>query len=67
MADEFKPGDKVKRSGIYRVVHDDDHTEPHEVTVVHGKHFPPCNYCGSHPRFTPVRLAKHIELHEDFK
>jgi hypothetical protein len=32
MATEYKPGDKVERSGIYRVIHDDEHTKEHEVT-----------------------------------
>jgi len=33
MADTFKPGDKVDRSGIYRVVHDQHHAQEHEVTA----------------------------------
>nr|WP_244141816.1 hypothetical protein [Burkholderia gladioli] len=66
IGDIFKPGDKVEHSGIYQVVHDEDHTEPHDVTCVYGKKFPPCNGCGSHPRFKLVRAARHIETHEDF-
>jgi len=65
VAEEFKPGDKVPRSGIYRVTHD-SHSEPHEVTCVFGKVFPPCNTC-PHPRYVLVRFAKHIENHEFFK
>lgn len=65
--DEFKPGEKCKRSGIYRVAHDDEHTAEHEVTVVHGKPFPPCRDCGDHPRFTLVKGAQHIEHNEYFK
>jgi hypothetical protein len=67
MATEYKPGDKVERSGIYRVVHDDDHTQEHEVTCVFGKKFPPCNHCGNHPRFVLVRGAQHIDSNEWFK
>jgi hypothetical protein len=66
-AKEYKPGDKVEHSGVYRVVHDDEHTEEHEVTCVFGKHFPPCNHCGNHPRFIAVKLAQHIEHNEWFK
>lgn len=62
----YKPGDTVESSGIYRVTHDPAHREPHEVTVVFGKRFPPCGKC-QHPRFKAVRLAHHIEMHEDFK
>ena len=63
----FEPGDKVEASGIYRVVHDRNHTQPHEVTVVFGKKFPPCNHCGPHPRFTLVKSAQHIDSNENFK
>ncbi len=65
--DEFKPGDEVKRSGIYRVVHDTRHSEEHEVTCVFGKKFPPCNHCGHHIRFVLERGAIHIDHHEFFK
>ena len=67
MAEEFKPGDTVKSSGIYRVTHDRNHTATHEVTCVYGKRFPPCNGCGNHPRFTLVKAAQHIEQNEHFK
>jgi hypothetical protein len=62
----YKPGDTVEKSGIYRVTHDPAHAQEHEVTVIHGKRFPPCRDC-MHPRFKAVQLAKHIELHEHFK
>jgi hypothetical protein len=67
IGDQFKPGQEVPHSGIYRVVHDTNHAAEHEVTCVYGKHFPPCNHCGHHVRFVLVRAAKHIELHDDFK
>lgn len=66
MATEYKPGDEVPASGIYKVTHDKNHTE-HEVTVIMGKKFPPCNHCGNHPRFTLVRAAHHIQNNEHFK
>ncbi len=65
MSEEFKPGDKVPKSGIYKVTHD-SHSVPHEVTCIIGKTFPPCNSC-DHPRFVLVRAAHHIETHEHFK
>jgi hypothetical protein len=67
VGDEFKPGDKVAQSGIYTVVHDRDHHQEHEVTVVHGKHFPPCRGCDGGVRFVLARKAIHIENHEQFK
>lgn len=66
MATEYRPGDKVEQSGIYRVVHDQAHTQPHEVTCVYGKKFPPCHGC-KHPRFILVRAAQHIESNENFR
>lgn len=66
MAKAYKPGDRVERSGIYRVTHDRNHAEEHEVTCVFGKRFPPCNECGEHPRFLVVHLAQHIERNEHF-
>lgn len=67
VGDEFKPGETVKRSGIYLVVHDAYHTKQHEVTCVYGKVFPPCNHCGRHVRFVLDRAAQHIEQNENFK
>jgi hypothetical protein len=64
--DEFKPGEKCGRSGIYRAVHDCNHSQSHEVTSVYGKPFPPCNHCGHRVRFVLVRGALHIDSHEHF-
>lgn len=66
IGDVFKPGETVPHSGIYLVTHDPAHTEPHEVTCVYGKRFPPCRDC-DHPRFKLVRAAQHIESNEHFK
>jgi hypothetical protein len=67
IGDVFKPGDKVEASGIYRVLHDKQHTQEHDVTCVFGKQFPPCRDCGHHPRFTLRVRAIHIAHHELFK
>ena len=66
-AKNFKPGDKVPKSGIYKVTHDVEHAASHEVTCVFGEPFPPCNHCGKHPRFRLVRAAQHVETHDHFK
>ena len=63
----YKPGDIVPVSGIYKVIHDVVHKQEHEVTAVKDEHFPPCNHCGQHPRFTLVRAAHHIRNHENFR
>jgi hypothetical protein len=64
--EEFKPGQVCKQSGIYQVVHDPNHKEEHEVTVVNGKGFPPCRDCGGGVRFTLVHPARHLDSHEAF-
>jgi hypothetical protein len=64
---DYKPGEKVPASGIYRVTHDPNHAEAHDVTAVIGETFPPCNGCGHHPRFRVKHLAHHISTHEHFK
>jgi hypothetical protein len=67
MSEQYKPGQKVPWSGIYKVVHDRNHVQEHEVTCVKDEVFPPCNGCGPHPRFTLVRAAHHIFNHENFR
>jgi hypothetical protein len=67
MDEQYKPGDKVPKSGLYKVTHDSAHHDEHEVTAVLGEPFPPCNHCGHHPRFTLIRAAHHLSQHEHFK
>lgn len=68
MTTEFKPGQKVPKSGIYKVTHDNSHNGiEHEITAIEGKVFPPCHGCGQNPRFVLVREAHHIETHTYFK
>jgi len=67
LGDQFEPGETVPNSGIYRVVHDPNHYQEHEVTCVAGKPFPPCNHCGHHVRFVLERAARHISNHDNFK
>jgi hypothetical protein len=61
-----KPGDVVQMSGIYRVTHDNNHTQPHDVTCVAGKKFPRCRGC-EEPQFTLANPAQHVETHRLFK
>jgi hypothetical protein len=42
---EYKPGDVVPQSGVYRFVHDPGHMEPEEITAVKGELFPTCGHC----------------------
>lgn len=65
---EFKPGEKVPTSGIYDVVHDrldgEHHAEPHQVTAISGKVFPPCRGCHGGVRFRLHVAAEHIDTQD---
>ena len=65
--DEYKPGQEVPTSGIYRVSHNRSHALEHEVTCVKGEPFPSCKNCGEHPRFVLVHAAHHVANHELFR
>jgi hypothetical protein len=65
--DVFGAGKECKRSGIYRVLHDPNHADEHEVTCVFGQIFPRCKYCGDYVRFVLEHAAVHIDSHEHFK
>lgn len=64
---EYRTGDQVERAGVYRVTHGGNHAPEHEVTMLYGKRFPPCNRCGQEARFYPVRLAPLIDETELFE
>ena len=50
----FKPGDIVPTSGMYRVEHD-AHRLMHEATLVENSVFPQCRHCGTAVRFQLLR------------
>jgi hypothetical protein len=60
-------GEKVKKSGIYKARHKDEHVEDHEVTCMSGRTFPICLECGDSVRFALVRHAPNVDRHEQFK
>jgi len=60
MAKEFRPGEIVPHSGIYRIDHDPTHPlMPREVTVIKGRRFPTCPQCRG-ISFELVHAAKHV-------
>jgi len=62
----YKPGQWVPQSGIYNVVHDDQHHQTHQVTCVEHKRFPPCRQCRDGVRFELAKAAIHVEDHSSF-
>lgn len=60
VAQEYKSGQIVPESGIYRITHDPQHADmPHEVTVIKGRRFPTCRHCKG-IRFQLSHAAKHV-------
>ncbi|MBV9086948.1 MAG: hypothetical protein JOY79_05650 [Acidobacteriaceae bacterium] len=64
---QYRPGDTVRQSGIYDVVHDREHRPSHEVVMVSGDQFPPCETCRDLVRFKLVRAATYIFFDQDFE
>lgn len=65
--DLFRPGDTVRESGIYEVVHHAGHRTAHEVVMVAGDFFPTCDTCSDNVRFRLLRTAPYIFADEDFE
>jgi len=66
LGDVFKSVDRLQYSGIFQVIHDLAHHEPHEVTVLYGKRFPHCRSC-EYTLFMLVRGAENVDTHGNFK
>lgn len=75
VATEWKPGDAVMHSGVYRVRHGSSHPmfsgstfiEQHQAICLVGQTFPLCHRCGEEPRFTLADFGEPIEENEHFK
>jgi hypothetical protein len=53
---EFKPGDTVPQSGIYRVDHE-SHRVMHEAKLSASSRFPRCRHCKDGVRFHLLQVA----------
>ena len=60
-----KPGRIVQVSGIYRVDHDKNHLQPHQVTCLRDETFLPCRGCGTGITYSLVTPALHLSEHTD--
>jgi len=63
----FNAGQPVIETGIYEVLHDRSHRSAHEVVMLRGDAFPPCDSCADSVRFRLVRTAPYIFQDEDFE
>ena len=62
-----RPGDVVRETGIYEVVHDGAHRQAHDAVMLSGDVFPPCETCAEAVRFRLVRTAPYIFRDQDFE
>ncbi len=62
----FRPGDVIRESGIYEVIHDQAHRTSHEVVMISKDLFPTCDSCDDRVRFRLVRTAPYIFQDLDF-
>jgi len=63
----YHPGDIVRETGIYEIVHDKEHRQAHEAVMLSGDTFPACDTCLDRVRFRLVRTAPYIFQDEDFE
>lgn len=62
---QFRPGEDVPKSGIYKVSHSGHHHD-HEVTCLSGERFPDCHQCGDRVRFSLLIAAHAVQRHTHF-
>ncbi len=63
----FTAGSAVRESGIYEVLHDDNHRTSHEVVMIADDLFPTCDTCDNRVRYRVLRTAPYIFSDEDFE
>jgi hypothetical protein len=63
----FKPGDPIKETGIYEVIHEGGHRAAHEAVMLADDRFPACDTCFERVRFRLVRTAPYIFDDADFE
>lgn len=58
---DFRPGERVPRSGLYRAYHD-AHRLMHEAALLTEDLFPFCKQCGTAVRFKFIRLLRDRDI-----
>ena len=62
----FEPGYGAPSSGVYKVVHERQHAQPHYVTAPYGDTLLPCQKCSVKVRFELAMPAMHVNAHPLF-
>jgi hypothetical protein len=63
MVNLSQPGNKASHSGLFRVIHAQQHAPEHYVTVLYGETFRPCKECLNKVRFEGAISAVHVNAH----
>ena len=63
----YQPGNTVPTSGIYSVLHRENHRGPHEVVMVGRDKFPKCEICGREVNYCLMRSAPYVFEDPDFE
>jgi hypothetical protein len=63
----FLPGEPIRETGIYEVLHHNEHRPAHEAVMHAGDAFPLCDTCHGDVRFRLIRTAPYIFDDEDFE
>ncbi len=67
MDTQYKPGDQIPSSGLYKCTHRNGHAPAHEVTALFGETFPACKTCGYKVTFELIYAAVHVRAHPQFQ
>jgi hypothetical protein len=63
----YWPGETVPESGVYSVIHTNNHAQPHDVIILGKGVFPRCNECGDRVYFTLTKAAQNIAANLHFQ
>ncbi len=66
MSEILRPGDRVRTTGIYKVIHGDQHYPTHHITALYGDLFPNCLGCSDSVQFELAMSAVHVNAHPQF-
>ncbi len=65
-AKHFRPGDLAPVSGIYHIIHANNHRSAHDALLIRGEVFPPCRICKGEVLFVVMQHASHMTHDWDF-
>jgi hypothetical protein len=67
VAEEYRAREVCTQSGVYRVLHEPQHTPEHDVTVIYSHIFPRCSHHGCNPTFVLVAAGQNVASNNWFK